>query len=131
MTEEEVAALPHFPTSRPRCGLSIRKDDEKTFSSWKPGDISRLPFLKIDNDTSVFCKPRERAKSKGVRGVEMVFLAALLNFGCRRHLHREDYDFGCGIASSFFFFRDEALLTRLPTILPLDHLRHPKLSTDA
>jgi len=24
----------------------------------------------------------------------MVFLAALLNFGCRRHLHREDYDFG-------------------------------------
>lgn len=104
MTEEEVAALPHFPTSRPRCGLSIRKDDEKTFSSWKPGDISGLPFLKIDNNTSVFCKPRERAKSKGVRGVEMVFLAALLNFGCRRHLHREDYDFGCG-TSSFFFFQ--------------------------
>ena len=33
----------------------------------------------------------------------MVFLAALLNFGCRRPLHREDYDFGCG-PSSFFFF---------------------------
>ena len=31
----------------------------------------------------------------------------------------------------FFIFRDEALLTRLPTILPLDHLRHPKLSTGA
>ena len=49
----------------------------------------------------------------------MVFLAALLNFECRRHLHRKDYDFGCGTSSFFFLiFRDEALLTRLPTILP-------------
>ena len=41
VTEEDVAALPHFPTSRPRCGLSMRKDDEKTFSPW---NLGTFPF---------------------------------------------------------------------------------------